>query len=91
MASNYMTPHTRTLMTELKNQFNKLEARMNDKIESIIKRLENYTSSNPPKQQSTSNKQMASSTTIVKELPPVVEEVHNKDKQQREVPQGSIS
>ena len=32
MASNYMTTHTRTLMTELKNQFDKLEARMNNKI-----------------------------------------------------------
>ena len=39
MASNYMTPHTRTLMTKLKNQFDKLEARMNDKIDSIIKEV----------------------------------------------------
>ena len=69
MASNYRTPRTRTLMTELKNQFDKLEARMNDKIDSIIKRLENYKSSNPPKQQSTSSKSMALSTTIVRSYP----------------------
>ena len=80
MTSNYMTPHTRTLMIELKNQFDKLEERMNKKIDSIIRRLENYRSSNPPKQKSTSSKLMASSTTVAKELPPVVEEVHNKDK-----------
>ena len=91
MASNYMTPHTRTLMIELKNQFNKFKARMNENIDSIIKRLENYSSSNSPKQQSTLMKQMASSTTIVKELPLVVEELYNNDKQQMEVPQGSIS
>ena len=80
MASNYMTQHTRTLMTGLKNQFDKLEARMNDKIDSIIKRLENDRYSNPAKQQSTSSKSMASSTTVVKELPIVVEEVHNNNK-----------
>ena len=33
MASNYMTLDTRTLMTKLKNQFDKLEARMSDKID----------------------------------------------------------
>ena len=64
---------------------------MNGKIDSIKNILVNYRSSNPPKQQSTSSKLMASSTTIVKELPLVVEEVQNKDKQQREVSQGSIS
>ena len=53
--------------------------------------MENFRSSKPPKQQSTLSKPMASSTIIVKELPLVVEEVHNKDRQQREVPQGSIS
>ena len=63
MASNYMTPHTRTLMTKLKTQFDRLEARMNDKIDSIIKRLENYRSSNPPKQHSTLTKSIASSIT----------------------------
>ena len=80
MASNYMTPHTRTLMAELKKQFDKLNARMNDKIESIIKRLENYRSSNPHKQRSTSSKLMASSTTVVKELPLIVGEVHDNEK-----------
>ena len=86
MVSNYMTPHTRTLLTELKNQFDKLEARMNDKIDSIIQRLENYKSNNLPKQQSTSSKQITSSTKVVKEIPIFVE-VHNNNKQQREVPQ----
>ena len=36
---------------------------MNLKIDSIIKRLENYRSSNPPKQHSTLTKSIASSTT----------------------------
>ena len=63
MASNYMTPHTITLMTKLKTQFVKLETRMNVKIDSIIKRLENYRSSHPPKHHNTSNKLIASSTT----------------------------
>ena len=40
-----------------------METRLHVKIDSIIKRLENYRSSNPLKQQGTSSKLIASSTT----------------------------